>query len=181
MPTRRLGLTGLALAALVLAACGRGSSAEETPSATPTAPAVTATAPPVTATPGDEELEAEVREAYLAYWDAYSEAVLHLDASLVEGFAAEDQLALVREEIENLRADGFALRVVVEHDIGVVLLSDTEAGVFDRIVNNSFYVDPVTKNPPEGTGSGEMLDYRFRLELTEGRWIVMSGFREAPD
>lgn len=182
MPTRRFGLIGLACAALLLAACGRGGNAEETPPPSVTAPpTATTTAPPATPTPADDEIEADVRDAYLAYWDAYSEAVLQLDASLVEGYAGQDQIALLEDEIDDLRANGFALRVAVEHDIGVVLLSEVEAGVFDRIVNNSFHVDAVTKEPPEGTGSGEVLDYRFRLELVDGRWIVMSGFREAPN
>ena len=42
--------------------------------------------------PSLEEIADEVAEAYLAYWDAYAEAVLNLDASLVEGFAAGEEL-----------------------------------------------------------------------------------------
>lgn len=174
-----------AIATIVLAACG-GGDASPTPMPTPTptvaaSPAVTPTEPPVTATPSLEEMADEVAEAYLAYWDAYAEAVLNLDTSLVEGFAAGEELESIRGEIEELRAEGVAMRVVVEHDFAVVDVTSTDAIVIDELVNNSFYVDPETKEPSEGQGSGEVLQYTFLMELIDGRWMVVSGSQGAPD
>jgi len=172
-----------AIATIVLAACGGGdASPTPTPTATVAAsPTVTPTEPPATATPSLEEIAEEVAEAYLAYWDAYAEAVLNLDASLVEGFAAGEELESIRAEIEELRAEGVAMRVVVEHDFAVVDVTSTDAIVIDELVNNSFYVDPETKEPSEGQGSGAVLQYTFLMELIDGRWMVASGSQKAPD
>lgn len=178
----RLGLVLLpALVALVLvAACGGDDDdVAPSPTATPTnTPAETSTparTPTATAT---ASLEDEVSEAYLAYWDAYSAALLNLDASLAEGVAAGEELERIREEIEMLRADGVALRVVVEHDFAVVAVSETSAAVVDRYMNNSFYVDPETKEPPTGTGSGDVLEDSFVLERIDGRWVVVQSARQ---
>ncbi|MCA9849725.1 MAG: hypothetical protein KC461_03665 [Dehalococcoidia bacterium] len=170
-----------AIAAIALAACDSGD-ASPTPTPTPTvavSPTLTPTEPPATATPSLEEIADEVAEAYLAYWDAYAEAVLNLDASLVEGFAAGEELESIREEIEELRAEGVAMRVVVEHDFAVVDVTSTDAIVIDELVNNSFTVDPETKEPPEAEGSGNALRDTVTLELIDGRWVVVSGTRES--
>lgn len=176
----RVLLTAAALIVVLLAACGDDDEPEST--ATPTA-ALTQTASPtntpeITPTPSIEE---DVEAAYLAYWDAYSEAVLNLDVSLVEGFAAGEELDSIREEIEQLRADGVALRVVVEHDFLVIPTSEAAATVVDEVTNNSFFVDPVTKDPPEAEGSGEVIRYTFFLEPVDGRWVVVRGQRENVD
>ncbi len=185
MTVIRAGVTcvGWVIAMIVLAACGGGdASPTPTPTATVAAsPTVTPTEPLATATPSVEEIADEVAEAYLAYWDAYAEAVLNLDASLVEGFAAGEELESIREEIEELRAEGVAMRVVVEHDFAVVDVTSTDAIVIDELVNDSFYVDPETKEPSEGQGSGEVLQYTFLMEPIDGRWMVVSGSQEAPD
>jgi len=165
---------GIACAA-ALAACGSGTA---TPTATldPTTTA-TATTPTASATPSRDAIIAEVSQAYLAYWDAYAAAVLHLDVTRVERFAAGAELASIREEIEKLRADGVALRVVVKHDFNVIDLTGTSALVEDRIVDNTFYVDAKTLDPPTGAGSGDTYRDLVRLERLDGRWTVTSGAR----
>ena len=176
----RGGWVALAIAALAVvlfAACGdddEPATATVTPTATSTpSPTSSATA---TATP-TPSIEDEVTEAYLAYWDAYSEAVLNLDISLVEGFAVGEELEGIRDEIETLRSDGVALRVVVEHDLFVVSTSQAEATIVDEVTNNSFYVDAVTKDPPQAEGGGEVLRYTFFMESDSGRWFVTRGLR----
>ncbi len=148
--------------AAMLVACGGGSA---TPSPTPTAePTATATASAPTA-------------SATAYWDAYADAVLHLDITRVERFVSGAELASIREEIEKLRADGVALRVVVEHDFAVIDVTGAVALVEDQIVDNTFYVDAKTLDPPTAAGSGDRYRDLVRLERLDGRWTVTSGAR----
>ena len=168
----------LGLGVALFAACGSngGSTPEGTPSAMP--PTGTSTAS-VSATPTSvRSLEDEVRAAYLAYWGAYRAALLELDPSRVEAFAARDELRRVQDEVMMLRAQGVALRVVVEHNVDLIELSPERAVLRDRQVNNSFYVNPTTKEPPTGTGSGEVITDLFVLERTGGRWVVVSSARQ---
>lgn len=116
--------------------------------------------------------------AYAKYWELYAEAVLSLDHSVLIGAASEEELQQVQEEIETLRADGVALRVVIEHRPTVIELTDTTATVFDEMTNNSFYVDPETHEPPEGEGSGETLVDTFFLEKVDGQWMVIRSIRQ---
>ena len=165
------------MCAAMLAACGDSSATPSpTPTAEPTATA-TASAPTATATPSRDAIVAEVSQAYLAYWDAYADAVLHLDITRVERFASGAELASIREEIDKLRADGVALRVVVEHDFAVIDVTGAVALVEDQIVDNTFYVDAKTLEPPTAAGSGDRYRDLVRLERLDGRWTVTSGAR----
>lgn len=168
----------LGAGALLMAACG-GDDPAPTPTATTTTATVTATSTATAiSTPSLEELQAEVEAAYLAYWDAYADAVLHLDVSRLEGFAHGEELESISDEIESLRADGVGLRVRVEHDIAIVDLSDARAFVVDQIVDNSFYVDAATLLPEEAEGSGEQYRDAITLERVNGRWMVTAGSRD---
>lgn len=168
-------ISGSLLVAALAAACG-GDDADPTPTATVAAnPSPPPTAPQPTATP---DAEADVVAAYLRYWDLYAEAVLNLDHSGLIGAASDEELQQVQEEIETLRAQGVALRVVVEHRPTVIELTATTATVFDEMTNNSFFVDPETHEPPEGEGSGETLVDTFFLEKVDGQWIVVRSIRQ---
>ena len=170
-----LGITGSLLVGALAAACG-GDDADPTPTATAAAdPSSTPTSQQPTSTP---DPGAEVITAYLRYWELYAEAVLNLDRSVLIGVASEEELQQVQEEIETLRADGVALRVVIEHRPTVIELTDTTATVFDEMTNNSFYVDPETLQPEEGEGSGETLRDTFFLEKVDGQWIVIRSIRQ---
>lgn len=180
-PRGSINAIATVLASVGLMACQGGDGGEGAPTATATLVATATTSTPTTAvattTP---DAEAEVAQAYLAHWDAYADAVLNLDVSLVEESAVGEELDAIREEIEQLRADGLALRVDVEHDFLVAEVSETSAVLIDQIVNNSFYVDAETKEPPEGEGSGEVLRHIVELELIDGRWVVARVTQEAP-
>lgn len=169
-----VAILAFAVAGLVALSAGcRDSNEPPTPTATVAlTTTATATAMP---TPSFEE---EVGAAYLAYWDAYAAAVLNLDPTLVEGFATGEELDGIREEIETLRSQGVALRVVVEHDFSIVEAADGTATVFDEYVNNSFAVDPETGEPPTASGSGEVLRDAFFMERNGGRWSVVRSVRQ---
>jgi len=173
--TRLLVLVISLSAVLPLGACGGDDAASDTPTPTASPPATaTGTAP---ATPM-VSIEDEVIDAYLAYWDRYAAAVLDLNANLVADLAGPEELARVQGEVEALRAQGVALRVVIEHNPIVVESSNTTAVVYDEMTNNSFYVDPVTKEPPEAEGTGEMLKDTFFLEKVDGQWTVIRSVRQ---
>lgn len=170
-------LTLVSALAGVTAACGRG--ADQTSTLTPTASATTS--PPATVTssatltPSSKEA---VSAAYLAYWKAYADALLNLDAKLAERTASGEELGRIRDEITGLQRDGVALRVVVEHDFAVVELSGNTAVVIDRFIDKSFNVDPTTKRPETADVSGETITDSFDLKRTEsGNWVVVRSRR----
>jgi len=175
VPTRLVVLTIGLSALLPLAACGGDDDASDTPTPTPSPSATAIGTAPATAT---VSIEDEVIESYLAYWDQYAAAVLDLNADLVADLAGPEELARVQGEVEMLRAQGVALRVVIEHNPIVVESSNTTAVVYDEMTNNSFYVDPVTKEPPEAEGTGEMLKDTFFLEKVDGQWTVIRSVRQ---
>ena len=178
-----------ALAAVLLASGGgdgeqhAGAPARAVPvAAVPPAPSAPPVVPHVpTATPAPApapSVEEKVEAAYLAYWDAYALAALWLDASLMEGFASGEELRRIRDEIAFLRESGVALRVVVEHDLLVVVTSPASAVVVDQVTNRSFYVDPVSKQPPRAEGGGEELRDTVFMEKAGERWIATGSQRE---
>jgi len=177
--TMRIGLSGMAIwLALVAIACGSGdkSSAPDLTGNDPGGPGTTIPGNAVpTATPTAEE---EVTAAYLGYWQAYEKALLNLDPSLVELVASGAELQRIREEVAILSSQGVALRVVVNHNPVVIEANGNSASLIDDMVNNSFYVDPVTKQPPAASGSGEKLRDSFRLEKRDGQWWVVSSTRQ---
>ncbi len=148
------------------------------PKAPPATAVPTPTPTPAPAPAPAPSVEEEVEAAYLAYWSAYALAALWLDASLAEGFASGEELRRIRDEIASLRESGVALRVVVEHDLLVVVTSPASAVVVDRITNRSFYVDPVSKQPPRAEGGGEVLRDTVFMEKAGERWIATGSQRE---
>lgn len=172
----RLVILAVGLSAVLpLVGCGGDDEASDTPTPT-SSPSATATgtAPPTPTV----SIEDQVIESYLAYWDRYAAAVLDLNADLVAELAGPEELARVQGEVEMLRAQGVALRVVIEHNPIVVESSETTAVVYDEMTNNSFYVDPVTKEPPEAEGTGELLKDTFFLEKVDGQWTVTRSVRQ---
>jgi hypothetical protein len=171
-----------ALAAGAALACG-GSADPATPTPTAasratatSAPTSAATAPP---TEASASLEEEIADAYLAYWEAYKAALLNLDASLVEDVAAGEELERIRGQIEGLKADGVAARVVVEHDFAVVQTDEESAVVIDEFLDRSFYVDAVTKQPETSDVEGRRARDVFHFRRgDEGRWVVTLSVRE---
>ncbi len=176
----RLGLAAaVVLGCLVLPAC-RGDGDSPTPTATATATVATETGTPsatATATP-TSSVEDQVAEAYLAYWDAYTDALLFLDASLVEEVTAEAERERVQAEVESLRADGVAARVRVEHDFSVVDLRPDQAVVVDRFVDRSFYVDPATRQPEVSDVPGQTFQDTFHMRRLEHGWVVVLSERQ---
>jgi len=175
MVTRLALPAALGLIALLLAACNDGGGEPTTPAgeASPS-PVATATAE-ATPTPTIEE---EATQAYLGYWDAYAQAVLNLDASLMQGVAGGEELQRIQDEIEELRSQGSAVRIRVEHNYAIVDSSPDSVVLFDETTNNSFLVDADSKEPTDAPGSGEILRDTFYLEKTGDTWLVVRSTRQ---
>lgn len=178
-------LCGVAAAAVV--GCNGGDEPTTPDATTATSPAgtatasVTAPATPTAAATGTSvaELEAEISAAYLAYWDAYAEALLHLDPSLAEEFATGEELDRISEEIQMLEADGVAARLVIEHDFAVINIEGDTAVIIDEFLDRSFYVDPKTKEPETVEVEGDQVRDTFHLERQQdGAWQVVRSLRE---
>ncbi len=162
----------LAATAVLTACSGDGGTGTVTPSATPTA---SGTVKPSATT----SVVGIVSDAYLKYWDAYSAALLALDSAPVQAFVTGEQLRRIQNEIDGLRAQGVAERVVVQHHFVVIGATATLATVSDEIVNNSFFVDPVTKDPPSAAGSGARFTDTYQMEMVGDQWVVINGSRQS--
>lgn len=166
----------VAVCALVftVTACdgGNGGNLDSTPSPS-RSPSVTSGRPTATLSP-----EEEATNAYLRYWDAYAQAVLNLDASFVQGIATGEELRRIQDEIEELRSQGQAVRIRVEHNYAIVEASADSVVLLDEITNNSFLVDANSKEPTDASGSGEVLRDTFYLEKTGDAWLVVRSTRQ---
>src|SRR5205823_6474359 len=51
----------------------------------------------------------EIEDAYRSYWEVYSAALFNLDTSRLDEVAADEELRLMREEVEDFRRRGRAV------------------------------------------------------------------------
>jgi len=173
-----LGITlALSIASLTVA-CGKDDLNREG--------ATTATTPPTTETPvvipagtPVRSVQDIVSDAYLAYWDAYTQAVFKLDESRIGETMTGPILERTRAEIADLRQRGRAVRIDVEHRFVVVDVNEQAgtATVVDEYTNRSYLVDPVTKQPTGTIPAGSRVaDTYFMIRMDE-RWKVRDGVR----
>ncbi|MDR7551262.1 MAG: hypothetical protein QN131_15215, partial [Armatimonadota bacterium] len=100
-----LTLSASVLLGILLAACnGATPSSEPTPKESPS-PAGTVT---VELTPTASPEEA-VKQAYLHYWEVYSEALFNLDSSRLSEVMTGPRLERALQEIERLQEQGRAV------------------------------------------------------------------------
>lgn len=175
-PRVRTVVVGILLA-LAVTACG-GGGAEPTPTATATVtnPSPTATAPQPTATP---DPEAEVLAAYAKYWEVYTEALRNRDDSRLDEVMTGPRLQRGLQEIADLQTEGRAIQLVVQPNPVVLEIGEDLALVSDEYENNSYYIDPVTKQPAGATPVGsETLRDLTTLQRVGDVWKVSDGVRE---
>lgn len=174
------GVAGSLLVMALAAACG-GDEAGPTPAATATpgnaSPTRTVVAGP-TATP---DPEAEVLAAYAEYWEIYIEALRNRDDSRLGEVMTGPRLQRGLQEIADLHAQGRAVQLVVDNSPIVLEIRGDLALISDEYENNSYYIDPVTKEPVGATPVGsETLKDLITLERVDGVWKVRDGVREEP-
>jgi len=149
------------------------ASPTATHSATPTASPVPVVVAPG-ATPAPPGTAQAVERAYLHYWDVYANALYTLDSSHLGEVMSGTELDGRRQQIDELRSQNQAVKIVVEHHYEIVLLGPSTAGVEDHYVNKSYTIDATTKRPLQSPGAGETEDVAFQFELVDGSWKVVS-------
>jgi hypothetical protein len=162
------------------AACG-DDDGDPTPSPTATtanpSPTATVVAQP-TATP---DPEAEVLTAYAEYWKVYIEALRNRDDGRLDEVMTGPRLQRGLQEIADLHAQGRAVQLVVDNRPVVLEIRGDLALISDEYENNSYYIDPVTKEPVGATPVGsETLKDLITLQRVDGVWKVRDGVREEP-
>lgn len=125
----------------------------------------------------DSPLGREIEAAYLRYWDVRADALLNLDTSRLSEVMAGAELKREREQIAELKSQGRAARIAVEHCIVFLKVSGSKAELYDEYLNRSHLVSMETKQPIQQPGPGGVAKVLYRLEKTDGVWRVVDGTR----
>jgi hypothetical protein len=137
---------------------GKGS-----PSPSPSSPNRSSVSPP--------DVRAQVEQAYLRAWDVWADSLLHLDPSQLPEVLTGKALELVMAQVNRQRDKNQPVRVRVEHNYRIALISATTASVDDRYINHNVRLDPQTLQPIEEDQSGHV-HRSFTLELVDGTWKI---------
>ncbi len=183
-----LPTTGRPVAAGSPVASATQAPATPAPAAPPPVSATSPPAPVVAASPAttaplpsppptvDPVLAAEVGKAFERYWDVRTQALFHLDASHLGDVMAGEHLQSVETRIEQLRADGKAIRTEVQNSYGVIDATADTARITDTYVSNSVYVDATTgANLSEPTS--DTIDVVYELRKFNNVWKVVDSVR----
>ena len=180
---RMVGLLIVAGLALVLLAACRGEeespvTATATPATTPQDSATPVPTPSPTTTLSNDEA---VIASYERYWEVYAEALANLDVSQLEEVMMGARLERAIREVEGLRSRNQAVRVLVELHPEVAVLDADRAVVVDEYTNQSYLIDPQTKEPIAGTGEEQSRRDTFTLLRIDGAWKVAQATREGAE
>lgn len=176
----RLVILAVSLSAVLpLVACGGDDDASDTPTPddrTPSPAATTATAAPTTVVPSPED---EVLDAYANYWAVYAAALRDRDSSHLAEVMTGPRLDRGLQEVADLEAQGRAIALMVDSDPVVLEVHGDQALIADEYQNNSYYIDPDTKQPVGATPSApETLKDTVNMQRVDGVWKVRDGVRE---
>jgi hypothetical protein len=145
--------------------------------ATPIAAPALATSLPAPVPAAAASLEAEIEEAYLRYWDVRAEALLNQDPSRLSEVMAGAELTRTRQQIAELKAQGKAAKIIVEHRIAFLEVGETDARLYDEYFNKSYLVDAQSKQPLQAPGPGGVAKVSYQLRKIDGTWRVIDGMR----
>lgn len=147
-----------------------------TTSAPPTAaPGTPTVSPAPTATLSPRQ---EVVQAYGRYWSIYSAALYNLNTSRVGEVAADGELHRIKAEVAGFRRQNYAVRVRVTHSALIVSIKGDTATLYDEVRNRSFAIDPVTKQPGQGSNRADLEKNVYTLRRIHGVWEVTRLLRQ---
>ncbi|MFN8473870.1 MAG: hypothetical protein U0822_16895 [Anaerolineae bacterium] len=169
---------------------GSASSQARAPGTPPTAlpaaqPSAVVVAPTVAITPtlpaglrlADSPLEREIEAAYLHYWQVLAEANLTLDTSRLPEVAADKELVQAQQQVNDLKAQGRAAKLDVEHRTAFAKVTPTQAVIADEYLNKSVFVDPVTKEELKTSSPPTVEKLSFTMRKIDGQWKVVEALR----
>jgi hypothetical protein len=114
-----------------------------------------------------------VLQAYLHYWDVYSDALITLDSSHLADVMAGDELSRARQLIDQLHSESHALKTDVAHHYEITSVSNDVATITDNFLNRSYDVDAVTKQPVGSPNPPTTESLLYRMETVDGVWKVV--------
>lgn len=117
-------------------------------------------------------------QAYHRYWQSYSQALYTLDTSHMSGVAVGAELRRVQAEVAGFRQRNRAVHVRATHSALIVSVKGDSAIVYDEIHNRSFTIDPVTKQPPQGSNQVDIEKDIYYFKRISGTWKVTKSLRE---
>jgi len=145
---------------------GAAATAQSTVSVTPTS--IPTVQPTPTLSPRQQ-----VMQAYHHYWRDYRQALYTLSSSQMSNVATGGELRQVEAQVVSLRRDNRAVRTRVTHHALVVSIRGDKATVYDEILNRSFTIDPVTKQPPQGSNRADLEKDIYFFQRIHGKWKVV--------
>jgi hypothetical protein len=162
------------IVALLLAGCSNDTERPSPSSSSSAAPSNTSS-PSTTST--TLSAKAELLAAYNRSWDVYADALRRLDASRLPTAFDGSALRAVQSEVAAQKARRQPVRIDVEHDLKVLLVTATDGVVADEGVNHSVVLDPATGRPAE-PDPNEPFRERRSFKLIDRTWKVVEVIEE---
>jgi len=120
----------------------------------------------------------QVMQAYHHYWRDYRQALYTLTTSRLSRVAAGNELQRVESEVAGFKKRGYAVRVRVTHHALIVSITGDTATVYDEVLNRSYAVDAVTKQPGQGSSQADREKNVYSLQKFQGVWKVTKVLRQ---
>jgi len=136
-------------------------------------PAVSASSLPIASDP----LTLEIEQAYLHYWEVRTQAYLKLDTSHLGEVMAGTELDRETKQINDLKAQGRAGKLDVQHHYLIASQAADRAVVYDEYSNNSLFVDAKTGQVIPTSDPPITEKISFDLQKTDSTWKVVDGAR----
>jgi hypothetical protein len=175
MPAARyLTAVAVTLATVLLAGCD-GDAGSTPPSTTVSAAPSTTAAPSANST--TLSAKAELLAAYNRSWDVYADALRRLDPGRLPTAFGGSALKAVQAEVATQKARRQPVRINVEHDPKVLLVTATDGVVADEGINHSVVLDPATGQPAEPDPE-EPFRERRSFRYLDGAWKVVEVIEE---
>jgi hypothetical protein len=120
----------------------------------------------------------QVVQAYHSYWRDYSQALYRLNTTDMTRVAAGKELHRVAAEVAALRQRARAVHVLVSHSALIVSVKGNSATLYDQQTDRSFLINPLTKEPRNGSAPPYVEKDIYFLQKIHGAWMVVKSLRQ---